>query len=45
MPGEVNDKTPDIFPGVGVQFIDLLPEVQGEIRSFVSERDPMFFPD
>jgi uncharacterized protein (TIGR02266 family) len=42
---EVNDKTPDIFPGVGVQFIDLAPEAQAEIRAFVAEREPMFFPD
>ncbi len=42
---EVNDKTPDIFPGVGVQFADLSPEAAQAIHRFVSEREPMFYPD
>ncbi|HLL55877.1 MAG TPA: TIGR02266 family protein, partial [Myxococcaceae bacterium] len=42
---EVNDRTPDIFPGVGVQFTDLPTEAAAAIRSFVSEREPLFFAD
>ena len=42
---EVNDRTPDIFPGVGVQFVDLLPEAASAIRGFVTEREPLFFAD
>jgi hypothetical protein len=42
---EVNDRTPDIFPGVGVQFTDLPAEAATAIRSFVSEREPLFFAD
>ncbi len=42
---EVNDKTPDIFPGVGVQFLDLSADAHADIRNFVAEREPMFFPD
>lgn len=42
---EVNDHTPEIFPGVGVQFLEL-PEGAGEaIKQFVTQREPMFFPD
>ncbi len=42
---EVNDKTPEIFPGVGVQFSELSPEAAKAIHRFVAEREPMFFPD
>jgi uncharacterized protein (TIGR02266 family) len=42
---EVNDKTPDIFPGVGIRFVDLSAEAHAAIRDFVAEREPMFFPD
>ena len=42
---EVNDKTPDIFPGVGVQFAELTPDAAQAIHRFVSEREPMFYPD
>ncbi|RKI54057.1 TIGR02266 family protein, partial [Corallococcus sp. AB049A] len=40
-----NDRTPDLMPGVGVQFTTLPPEVAHAISSFVSTRDPMFYPD
>lgn len=42
---ESNDQTPDIFPGVGVQFTDLTPEATEAIKKFVAAREPMFFPD
>jgi uncharacterized protein (TIGR02266 family) len=42
---EVNDRTPDVFPGVGVRFTDVDPAVVGQIKSFVQQREPLFFPD
>jgi uncharacterized protein (TIGR02266 family) len=42
---EVNDQTPEIFPGVGIQFIELSPDARGAIDTFVAAREPMFFPD
>ena len=42
---EVNDKEPSIFPGVGVQFLDLSPETVAAISGFVTSREPLFFPD
>jgi uncharacterized protein (TIGR02266 family) len=40
-----NDRTPEIFPGVGVQFLDLPQEVAATIRRFVAMREPLFFPE
>ena len=42
---EVNDNTPDIFPGVGIQFVNLDPATAGAIQQFVAAREPMFFPE
>jgi len=42
---EVNDKTPELMPGLGVQFSHLPPEVASAITDFVATREPMFFPD
>jgi uncharacterized protein (TIGR02266 family) len=42
---EVNDKTPELMPGLGVQFSNLPPEVAGSISDFVATREPLFFPD
>ncbi len=42
---EVNDKTPELMPGLGVQFAHLPPEVASAITDFVATREPMFFPD
>jgi uncharacterized protein (TIGR02266 family) len=42
---EINDKTPEIFPGVGVQFTNLAPEAAHAIKQFVASREPMFYPD
>ncbi|MCY1083694.1 TIGR02266 family protein [Archangium lansingense] len=42
---EVNDKTPELMPGLGVKFTYLPPEVTSVISDFVVSREPMFFPD
>jgi uncharacterized protein (TIGR02266 family) len=42
---EPNNHTPDLMPGVGVQFQDLQPEVASMISDFVRKREPLFFPD
>lgn len=42
---EVNDRTPDVFPGVGVRFTEVDPAVVSQIKSFVQQREPLFFPD
>lgn len=42
---EANSRHPELMPGVGVQFTGLPPEVASAISSFVTTRDPMFFPD
>lgn len=42
---EVNDKDPSSFPGLGVQFTALADDAQRAIRSFVEQRDPMFYVD
>jgi uncharacterized protein (TIGR02266 family) len=42
---EINDRTPDVFPGVGVRFTELDPAVVSQIKAFVQQREPLFFPD
>jgi uncharacterized protein (TIGR02266 family) len=42
---EVNDRTPEVFPGVGVRFTEVDPAVVSQIKSFVQQREPLFFPD
>ncbi|MBN1203449.1 MAG: TIGR02266 family protein [Myxococcaceae bacterium] len=42
---EPNDHTPDLMPGVGVQFQELPDEVASLISDFVRKREPLFFPD
>jgi uncharacterized protein (TIGR02266 family) len=42
---EVNDKLPDAFPGLGVQFSSLKPEAQQAIDSFLAQRDPLFYAE
>jgi uncharacterized protein (TIGR02266 family) len=42
---EADSRNPELMPGVGVQFTGLPPEVASAISSFVTTRDPMFFPD
>ncbi|WP_338872454.1 TIGR02266 family protein [Myxococcus stipitatus] len=42
---EANPRMPELMPGVGVQFTGLPEEVASVISSFVTTRDPMFYPD
>jgi uncharacterized protein (TIGR02266 family) len=42
---EPNDHTPDLMPGVGVQFQELQPEMASLINDFVRRREPLFYPD
>lgn len=42
---EPNDHTPQLMPGMGVQFQDLPAEVASLISDFVRKREPLFFPD
>lgn len=42
---EVNDRLPDAFPGLGVQFTELEPDALEAIRRFVAQRDPLFYVD
>lgn len=40
---EVDDKNPDAFPGIGVQFTKLDGEGQVAVERFVHSREPMFY--
>ena len=42
---ELDDRTPETFPGVGVRFVELSPEAAQALRRFVTEREPLFYPD
>jgi len=42
---ENDDKAPEVFPGIGVQFSQLDAQAAAEIHRFIAERDPMFYPD
>src|SRR5262249_15845672 len=42
---EVDDRAPDVFPGVGVRFVDLTPEAAQALRRFVADREPLFYPE
>lgn len=42
---EVNDRLPDAFPGMGVQFAALSPTAHAAIAQFLAQRDPLFFAD
>jgi len=42
---EIDDKNPEMSPGVGVQFTSLPQEAQDEIARFVNRRDPVFYAD
>jgi uncharacterized protein (TIGR02266 family) len=41
----VNIDTPDVYPGIGIQFVDLTPEISAKLRRFLAQREPMFYPD
>ena len=40
---EINDATPDVLPGAGIQFTDLAPEAAAAIHEFLAKRDPIFY--
>lgn len=40
-----NDAAPEIFPGVGVRFLDLPHSRLQIIRKFIAAREPMFYPE
>jgi uncharacterized protein (TIGR02266 family) len=40
---EYNETTPDIEPGMGVQFVDLNQEDENAINGFLTQREPMFY--
>jgi len=40
---EFNDATPDVFPGVGVEFTDIAPEQRATIHDFTEQREPLFW--
>lgn len=42
---ELNDATPDVMPGAGIQFVGLSVEAATAIREFVSKREPLFYVD
>ncbi len=35
----------EVHPGMGIQFVDIGPEEQAAIRSFIRKREPMFYED
>lgn len=40
---EIDDKQPDVFPGMGVQFVDLEDRSAQAIETFIQQREPMFY--
>lgn len=40
---EIDDKQPEIFPGMGVQFLDLEDRSAQAIERFIQQREPMFY--
>jgi uncharacterized protein (TIGR02266 family) len=40
---EVNDKHPEVFPGMGVSFRGLSDQAQQVINEFVAQREPLFY--
>jgi uncharacterized protein (TIGR02266 family) len=42
---EIDDRTPDVFPGVGVRFLELSQESAAALQRFVASREPLFYPD
>ena len=42
---EIDDRVPDVFPGVGVRFLELSAEASDALHRFVAEREPLFYPD
>ncbi len=42
---ELDDRTPEVFPGVGVRFVDLSPQAANALHRFIASREPLFYPD
>lgn len=40
---DVDDKQPEIFPGMGLQFVDLDQRSAKAIETFIQQREPMFY--
>jgi uncharacterized protein (TIGR02266 family) len=42
---EIDDRVPDVFPGVGVRFVELGMEAAQALHRFIAAREPLFYPD
>jgi len=42
---EIDDRVPDVFPGVGVRFVELGVDAAQALHRFVADREPLFYPD
>ena len=42
---EYNERTPDVYPGMGIQFTDIDTNAIERVRAFVSEREALFYED
>ena len=42
---EYNDATPLVFPGMGIQFVNLNSQHKAALRAFLAHREPMFYAD
>lgn len=41
----LDERAPQVLPGMGIQFLDLSPKAKASIENFIAQREPMFFPD
>ncbi len=40
---EYNDRFPDIFPGMGIEFVEMTEDSRLAVHAFTSQREPMFW--
>ncbi len=40
---EYNDATPDVFPGMGIEFLEMQQESKQALHAFTHQREPMFW--
>jgi uncharacterized protein (TIGR02266 family) len=40
---EFNDATPEVFPGLGVELMEMSPQSRHAIHAFTSQREPLFW--
>lgn len=40
---EYNDRFPDVFPGMGIEFVEMVEESRKAVHAFTSQREPMFW--